>query len=285
MPNSFINFNGNIIDANQPIFTGANRAFRYGDAVFETIRLMNGEILFFERHLARLTRSMELLGMNMNDDLTFHNLYLSIRHLDQINHLKGNGRIRLEVYRNDGGLYTPHSNNVSYLIEAAALHHKQYQLNETGLKIELYTEIKKPVSRLSNLKSSNALYYVMAGLHKNKTNSGDCLVLNTDGRIAEAISSNIFLVKDQKVYTPSLDEACVSGVMRETLIQHLKMQGKEVIEKGIEVDDLIAADEIFLTDVIHGLRWVSAFRNKRYFNNFSNRLIKEINELYQIKKV
>lgn len=285
MHNNCVNYNGNIIEAGQPIFTASNRAFRYGDAVFETIRLINGEILFFEKHLHRLAKSMELLGMNSHDDLTFHNLYLSIRHLDQINHLKGNGRIRLEVFRNDGGLYTPQTNNVSYLIEVSSLAHKNYQLNETGLKIELYTDIKKPVSRLSNLKSSNALYYVMAGLYKNKTNSGDCLVLNTDGRIAEAISSNIFLLKDNVVYTPSLDEACVAGVMREVLIDTLRSQGREVIEKGIEVDDLIKADEVFLTDVIHGARWVGAFRNKRYFNNFSAKLIKDINEMHQIKKV
>ena len=178
MSTTYLNLNGNIVDASQPVFTAANRAFRYGDAVFETIRLMNGEILFFEKHLARLTRSMELLGMNLHEDLTFHNLYLTIRHLDQVNKLKGNGRIRLEVFRNDGGLYTPYSNDVSYVIETSPVAAENYLLNEVGLKIELYTDIKKPVSRLSNLKSSNALYYVMAGLHKNKLKTGDCLATN-----------------------------------------------------------------------------------------------------------
>ena len=125
----------------------------------------------------------------------------------------------------------------------------------------------------------------MAGLHKNKTNSGDCLVLNTDGRIAEAISSNIFLMEDGVFYTPSLQEACVAGVMRDVLIHHLREQGKQVVEKGITVDDLLKADEIFLSDVIHGLRWVGAFKTKRYFNNFSLKLIKELNDIHQIKKV
>ena len=285
MPTTYINYNGNIIDSSQPVFTSANRAFRYGDALFETIRLMQGEILFFEKHLSRLSRSMELLGMNSNDDLTFHNLYLSIRHLDQVNNLKGNGRIRLEVFRNDGGLYTPHTNDVSYVIETSHVNVREYQLNEIGLKIELYMDIKKPVSRLSNLKSSNALYYVMAGLHKNNLNTGDCLVLNTDGRIAEAISSNIFLVENNKLSTPALSEACVAGVMREGIIEHLQSQRIPLIEKGITVDDLLKADEIFLTDVVHGIRWVSAFRNKRYFNSFSKALLSEINEYHQIKKV
>ncbi len=285
MATTYINYNGNIIESSKPVFTAANRAFRYGDALFETIRLMQGEILFFEKHLSRLSRSMELLKMNPNDDLTFHNLYLSIRHLDQVNNLKGNGRIRLEVFRNDGGLYTPYSNDVSYLIETSPVTNKEYVLNEHGLKIELYTDIKKPVSRLSNLKSSNALYYVMAGLHKNSLNTGDCLVLNTDGRIAEAISSNIFLVDSGKVFTPALTEACVAGVMRESVIEHLQSHRIPLIEKGITVDDLLKADEIFLTDVIHGMRWVSAFRNKRYFNSFSRALLSEINEHNQMKKV
>lgn len=285
MSATYLNLNGNIVDASQPVFTAANRAFRYGDAVFETIRLMNGEILFFEKHLARLTRSMELLGMNLHEDLTFHNLYLTIRHLDQVNKLKGNGRIRLEVFRNDGGLYTPYSNDVSYVIETSPVAAENYRLNDIGLKIELYTDIKKPVSRLSNLKSSNALYYVMAGLHKNKLKTGDCLVLNTDGRIAEAISSNIFLVKDNMVSTPSLTEACVAGIMRDNIIEHLKTQRVSISEKGIAVEDVLQADEIFLTDVINGIRWVGAFRDKRYFNTFSRELLNEINDYKQIKKV
>ncbi len=239
---------------------------------------MQGEILFFEKHLKRLSAGMELLGMNPHDDLTFHNLYLSIRHLDQVNNLKGNGRIRLEVFRNDGGLYTPHTNDVSYHIETSAVMLNKYQLNDAGLKIEIYTDIKKPVSRLSNLKSSNALYYVMAGLHKKKLGIGDCLVLNTDDRVAEAISSNLFMTENGVVYTPALTEACVAGVMRETLIEHLRANDIKVEETGITTDDLLKADEIFLTDVIHGIRWVSAFRNKRYFNTFSKSLLAGINE-------
>jgi branched-chain amino acid aminotransferase len=279
----FVNYNGNILSADQPLFTAANRAFRYGDAVFETIRMMHGEILFFEKHLDRLQRSMKLLGMETHSDLDFHKLYLAIRHLDQANKLGGNGRIRLEVFRNDGGLYTPQTNAVSYLIEAAPLTTKEYILNDTGLKIELYTEIKKPVSRLSNLKSANALYYVMAGLHKREHGLDDCLVLNTDDNIAEAISSNLFLVKGEQLITPSLDQACVAGVMRESIVQQANEQGAPVTETSITVKDLLEADEVFLTDVIHGLRWVGAFRNKRYFNTRSRQLLQSIN-LQQARK-
>jgi branched-subunit amino acid aminotransferase/4-amino-4-deoxychorismate lyase len=280
----FINFNGNIIPSDQPLFTSANRAFRYGDAVFETIRLMHGEILYFDRHLDRLHRSMELLGMEMHSDLNFHHLYLAIRHLDQANQLGGNGRIRLEVFRNDGGLYTPQTNTVSYLIEVTSVHQDEYTLNENGLKIELYTDIKKPVSQLSNLKSSNSLYYVMAGLHKRKLKLDDCLVLNTDDRIADAISSNVFLVKENELYTPSLDEACVAGVMREVIMDMFTRSGGKVVESRVSVEDLLTADELFLTDVIHGIRWVGAFRNKRYFNSKAKALLNDVVERH-VKRV
>lgn len=279
-----LNYNGNILSSDQPLFTAANRAFRYGDAIFETIRMMHGEILYFDHHLDRLKKGMELLGMEAHPDLTMHHLYLSIRHLDQVNQLKGNARIRLEVFRNDGGLYTPQSNSVSYLIEALPLLYSEYALNETGLKVDIYDEIKKPVSRLSNLKSSNALYYVMAGLHKRKIGIDDCFVLNTDDRIADAISSNVFIVKGKQVSTPALEEACVAGVMRSVIIETLQEGGESVEEGPITLNDLLHADEVFLTDVIHGIRWVGAFRNKRYFNTRSRQILNQISER-QIKKV
>src|SRR6188768_995752 len=106
----YINFNGSIVDATQPVLMHTNRAFRYGDAVFETIRLMNGEILFFEKHLARLKRSMDMLQMAWPESFSFQQLHLLIRHLDQVNNLGGNARIRMEVYRKEGGYYTPLNN-------------------------------------------------------------------------------------------------------------------------------------------------------------------------------
>jgi len=228
MATTFVNYNGNIVDAAEPLFSHSNRAFRYGDAVFETIRLMNGEILYFEKHLARLKTGMNYLGMNWHEDFNFQNLYLLIRHLDQVNHLKGNGRIRLEVFREDGGYYTPNSNNVSYLIESEGLNEKEYQLNETGLKVDFFNEVAKPIHRLSNIKSSNALYYVMAAIHRKKTGADDCIILNAAGNIAEAISSNVFVVAKGDVFTPSLDQGCVSGVMREVVIELLKEKGKKI---------------------------------------------------------
>jgi branched-subunit amino acid aminotransferase/4-amino-4-deoxychorismate lyase len=284
MPVSFINFNGEIVEANQPVFSHTNRAFRYGDAVFETIRLMGGEILYFEKHLVRLKSAMTYLGMQWHDDFNFQNLYLLIRHLDQVNQLKGNGRIRMEVFREDGGYYAPSSNKVSYLIEAHPLNDKDYRLNETGLKVDFYHEVAKPISNLSNLKSSNALYYVMAAMYKQKAAIDDCIILNAAGNVAEAISSNIFIVVKGDVITPALNQGCVAGVMREVVIDLLKERGKNIIESKFSSADIQKADEVFLTNVIDGIRWVSALREKRYFNSLSKWLLQEV-KTWQPNKV
>jgi branched-chain amino acid aminotransferase len=281
---SYVNYNGNILPANQPVLMSNNRAFRYGDAVFETIRLMHGDILFFEKHLARLRRSMDLLGMKWRDDFNFHNLHLLIRHLDQLNDLKGNGRIRLEVFRNEGGGYAPETNEVSFMIEAEPLDEKVYRMNENPLRIDVFTDIAKSKNRFSGIKSSNALVYVMAGIYKVQQGLDDCILVNTDGKITEGITANIFLISKDEIYTPSLSDGCVAGVMREQLMELVRSRGKKIHEATLGVEHVLKADEVFFANAINGIRWVGAFRQKRYFNNASKALLADLNEM-QARKV
>ena len=280
----FINFNGNLLPSDQPVLKAGNRSFRYGDGMFETIRLMRGEVLFFEEHLRRIKKGMHLLGMESRDDLTFHNLYLLIRHLEQMNDLKGNGRIRLSVFRNEGGLYTPHSNQVSFLLEADPVATEEFVFNENPLRIEVFTEIAKPKNKFSNIKTSNSLLYVMAGIHKQKQGLDDCIILNDDGRICETIGSNIFLVSNDVVFTPSLSEACIEGIMRGQVIHLLRAKEKKIEECPITIEQVMKADGIFLSNVIDGIKWVGSFRQKRYFNTVSKWLFAELNEEL-VKKV
>ena len=281
---AYINYSGNIFESTEPVLTSANRAFRYGDALFETIRLMNGEILYLEKHLARLKSGMKYIGMNDHSDLNFHNLYLIIRHLDQVNELKGNGRIRLEVFRNDGGFYRPLTNDVSYLVEAEPLVSTKYSLNDPGLRIDVFGDAKKPLESLSNLKTSSALIYVLAHQFRKKNFLDDCLLMNASGRIAEGISSNIFVLKKGELKTPALTEGCVSGVMRDHVIEVCKTSlNMDVSEEQLTVEEILVADEIFLTDVINGIRWVGAFRQKRYYHDFSKQLLEELNSV-ELKK-
>jgi branched-subunit amino acid aminotransferase/4-amino-4-deoxychorismate lyase len=273
----YIHFNGSIFNAGEPVLTSSNRGFRYGDALFESIRLMNGEILYLEKHLARLERGMKYLGMAEHPDLNFHNLYLIIRHLDQVNQLRGNGRIRLQVFRNDGGFYRPLHNEISYLVEAEPLALTRYTLNEKGLRMDLFPEVRKPHEPLSGLKTSSALTYVLAQLYRKKNFLDDCFLLNASGRVAEAISSNVFVVHGGLLKTPPASEGGVQGVMREVLLDMCRdVLSLPVKESPLTSDDLLAADEIFLTDVINGIRWVGAFRQKRYYHTLSRQLLTEL---------
>ena len=184
--------------------------------------------------------------------------------------------MRLEVFREEGGYYIPETNKTSYIIETEKMKEQKYSLNPTGLKIDLFTEISKPVNKLAPLKSCNSLVYILAGLYKKQKQFDDCIIFNAEGNVAEAISSNVFIVAKNELFTPSLDQGCVAGVMREVIINFMRSMKKKVTECKITTNHLLAADEIFLTNVIEGIRWVGAIKNKRYFNNYSRKLFDEL---------
>ena len=131
-----INFNGNLKEDNQPIFDINNRGFRYGDALFETIRVIDGKACFFQTHFVRLSKGMKLLEMSLN--LTCDNLLDEVDKLIDANNITEGARLRITVVRNPGGYYTPETNLSSFIIEAIHLPNNRYELNETGLTIDLY---------------------------------------------------------------------------------------------------------------------------------------------------
>ena len=271
MKNQFINFNGTIIPSHIPLFTISNRAFCYGDGLFETIRVMNSVPLFLTDHIQRLTNGMKSLKMNVPDFFSPDFFKQKILELTKKNKLQNNLRVRLQIFRNGNGLYTPESNDVSYCIQVEKLPDtaKKYFLNKKGFKVDVYEKFSKPISEISNLKTCNALYYILAGLHKKEKNLDDCLLLNYNRNIAEASSSNIFIVRKNIFFTPSLKDGCVAGVMRKQIIELLKKNKKVIHECSLSVQDLLKADEIFLTNIINGIRWVEHFRGSAYRNTHS----------------
>jgi len=188
------------------------------------------------------------------------------------------GRLRLTLFRNEGGYFTPETNEGSYLIEANKHDETEFQLNETGLKVDLYEKEKVALNDLSSLKSTNGLFYIIAGLHKKKQQLDECILLNEMSSISEAISSNIFVVFNRVLYTPSLNQGCIPGVMRKNIIQIANENRIEVQECPLNPAVLMKADELFLTNSIYGLRWVLSYRSKRYFNKMSKLLVEKVNE-------
>ena len=175
-------------------------------------------------------------------------------------------RFRLTVYRDGEGLYTPVSNKPGYLLESTALTDGNYTLNQKGLIIDVYDELTKPINKLSNYKTTNALFYVMAGLYQKQHKLDEAIILNQNGFLCESTSSNVFIVYEKQIYTPALSEGCIAGVMRSVVLKLAKMNDIPLIEAQISPEILKEADEVFVTNASSGIRWVMGYGKKRYFN-------------------
>ena len=274
----YICFNGKLYSKDTPLWGAENRAFRYGDSLFETIHANGTKIQFLKEHLDRLTMGMETIGMIVPKGFR-DRISKEITHLINKNKSFSGTRIRLSIFRNDGGLYAPNDNTISYLIETSPLQNDQYSLNRKGLKIGIYDEIRKAPSIISRFKTGNSLPFIMAGNHRKKMNWDDCVLLNERGNLVESISSNLFIVKDEVLMTPSLESGAVSGIMREQVIETaLKLNFTIYDDCILKPDHLLDADEIFLTNAISGIQWVVAFQERRYFNKIAKLLIEELNK-------
>ena len=234
--------------------------------------------MFLKDHISRLKLGMTVLRMNLPAEFNTENMHEQIMQLLKHNSHAPNARIRLTVFRNEGGYYTPETNDISFLIESEELPNA-YELNQKGFWVDIYSDLKKPINKLSNLKTANALFYVMAGLGKQSMKLDECFLINETGTICESISSNIFVVKNGTIYTPPLTEGCVAGVMRKQ-IMHLATQNKILtFESPITINTLMNGDEVFLTNSIKGIQWVGQFKQKYYTNKIAQFFTDKLNQL------
>ena len=275
----FICLNGKILRAEDPVLLASNRGYRYGDALFETMKVASKNILLETYHFERLFAGLRLLQFEMPKLLTREKLRKEVLLLAEKNHCGNLARIRLSVFRGNGGVYDE-ERTPQYLIECWPLNESLNRLNENGLVIDVFPAARKSCDSFSHLKSANYLPYTMAAIYAKANKLNDCLVLNTDGNIADATIANVFLIKEGVVITPGPDQGCVNGVMRRHLLEKMKDAGYSIQENPVSVSTLEEADEVFLTNAISGIRWVKQFRDNVYSNNLTveiyNRFIKTI---------
>jgi branched-subunit amino acid aminotransferase/4-amino-4-deoxychorismate lyase len=255
-----------------------NRAFRFGDGIFETIRANGTEPIFLEDHYERLLRGIELLQLDLPDFFDAIFLYNQIKGLLNRCKLFQAARVRVSLIRKTGGLYIPQSNVADILIEAWFVGTGLYELNAKGLLIDVFTGFPKPVSPYANIKTMNALAYVMAGVFAAKENIDDALLINNEGFLTEATSSNLFVLKGKKLSTPSLQLGGVQGIMRKHIISIANELGYQVDDEALLLpQDLLLMDEVFLTNAIAGIKWVAGYKNRRYFKKNTIKLIEVLN--------
>jgi branched-chain amino acid aminotransferase len=272
-----IYFNNQFVTNEQFVVHADNRAFKYGDAVFESLLVIHQEAPLLNYALARLKKGMALLGMEIPESWNADFFKPLIAQLCKYKDFD-ECRCKITVWRSGAGLYLPQTNTPALLIEVFALSNPVLE-PLPSIQLGLYENYPKLMHPLSACKTSNALPYVMAALYAQQHHYDDVLLLNTENTIADAISSNIFIVKNNVVYTTQPLNGGVEGTMQTYIIDHATQLSLEITRINMTVNEVLGADEVFLTNAIQGIRPVSRFEDATYQNNFT------ISLLHQLKRV
>ncbi|WP_106792146.1 aminotransferase class IV [Aquimarina sp. Aq78] len=274
-----VNINGNLLEDHKAVLAIDNRGYAYGDALFETIRVNSGSILFWEDHYFRLMASMRILRMQIPMSFTPEFLEKEIIDLVTANGLTNSSvRIKLMVNRVSGGLYTPTSNDIEYTILVSKLESSFYTIPDQKYEVTLFKDHYVNKDILSTLKSTNKLVNVVGGIFAKENGFDNCLLINSDKMIIEALNGNLFLVKGNTIKTPPIVDGCLKGILRTQLIRILeKLPEYQIEEASISPFELQKADELFITNVITGILPITKFRKKEYTSKTSKRLLGILN--------
>ena len=272
-----INFNGTVTKSKELSIN--NRGYRYGDALFETIKVMGTNILFWEDHYFRLMASMRILRMEI--PMTFTMEYLEKQIVETViaNGLDAaTSKVRLLVHREEGGLYRPETNSIGFIITAEALENAHYLLNEGPYLVDLFKNYYVSADLLSTLKTNNKILNVVGSIYAKDNDFDNCLILNTSKNVVEALNGNIFLLKENVVKTPPLADGCLKGIMRKQVIDIIKtMPELSLLEEPISPFELQKADELFITNVVQGIQPVTQYRKKNFGIDLSRSLLSKLN--------
>lgn len=274
-----INFNGTILDEHKAAISVSNRGLNYGDAIFETLRVGAGKIYFWEDHYFRLMASMRILRMEI--PMNFTQEYLEkqiIATIEANGSLTAAYRVKILVWRQEGGLYCPATQEIDFSIACIDLQHPFYILNQDIYEVELFKDHYITSGLLSTLKTNNKIVNVLGSIYAKENNYNNCLLLNEKKQIVEALNGNIFLVKGETIKTPPLKDGCLKGMMRKQLLTILaSMHDYDLQEVSISPFELQKADEMFITNVITGIQSITKYRKKLYTNAMAKELLGKLN--------
>lgn len=257
-----------------------NRGFLYGDAVFETIKVLDGKVLFLEDHYFRLMSSMRILRMEIPMNFTMEFFEEEIKKsisTDQIN-TSNVFRVRFTVYRDSEGYYLPKEQSVGYIATSEVLPTAVYTYIESNYEVELFRDFYITKHLLSTLKSTNRLVQIVGSIFAKENDFQNCLLLNDEKNVVEALQSNLFVVKGNQIKTPPISDGCVKGVMRKQIIELIKNNGEyELLEESVSPFELQKADEMFLTNCIVGVQPITKYRKKEYTTSIAQDILKRLN--------
>ncbi len=278
-----ININGNLINKEDGFVSIENRGFQYGDAVFETLRVFDRKIFFWEDHYFRLMASMRILRMEI--PMTFSMEYLENEVLKTIETSKDSSdsyRVKIFVNRKSGGKYTPTNNEIDYFISFENLEDHIYKTHGSLCEVELFKDYYIHSSLLSTIKTNSKIINILGSIFAEENEYDNCLLMNEKKHVIEALNGNIFLVKGSTIITPPIEDGCLRGIMRKQIISICNQSEKYTIkEESISPFDLQKANELFITNVIVGIQSVSKYRKKEFSSSVAKDLLQKLNEMVQ----
>jgi branched-chain amino acid aminotransferase len=274
-----VNFNGGITTS-EVVLPHNNRAFLYGDGVFETVKILNGKILFSEDHYFRLMAAMRIVRMEIPMNFTLEYFESQILMLADAEGFSESARARITVYRNDGGFYLPLDRTVTFIITVSSLENRLYEIVKGQYEVDLYKDFYISAQLLSTIKTTNKMINITGSIYASENDLDNCLLLNDSKNVVEALQGNLFMLTGNKLVTPPISEGCLNGIMRkQVLVLAKSIENIEVAEEAISPFDLQKGDELFITNVIKGIQPVTKYRKKDYKSELANELLKKLNVL------
>lgn len=254
-----INFNGELLYPENITLSTENRAFKYGDAIFETIKVMNNKVIFWEDHYFRLMASMRMLRMKIPMEFTLEFLEQEILKTIAVQNTVNSYRVRLNIFRKDGGLYTPTTNKISYTIEVKENSSKA----KASYFLDVYKDFYNYSGLLSTIKTNNRMINTLASIFADENDLDNCVLLNEKKGVVEVTNGNIFIVKGNIIKTPALNEGCIRGIIRNKVIEIITKNKEFIIEEtSISPFEIQKADEVFITNAIIGVQPVTNYKKK-----------------------
>ncbi|MDO6674969.1 aminotransferase class IV [Tenacibaculum sp. 1_MG-2023] len=264
-----VNFNGTLISDNEVQISTKNRAFKYGDAVFETIKVLNGKVVFVEDHYFRLMASMRMLRMKIPMEFTLEFLQDEILKVVKELPKSSTYRVRLTVFRKDGGLYTPVTNEIDYIIEGTPLEYTEKEV----YRMDVFKDFYNYSGLLSTIKTTNRMLNTLAAVFAEENDLDNCILLNERKGVVESINGNIFIIKGGVIKTPALTEGCIKGIIRKKVIEIIEKHPEYTIEETtISPFEIQKADEVFITNAIVGIQSVTNYRKKEFSTEITNKI-------------
>lgn len=272
-----INYNGTLVTSSD-ITLHENRAFLYGDSIFETLRVLDGKILFLEDHYFRLMASMRIVRMEIPMNFTMEYMEEQVMLLVDSLAAAPAHRARISVFRKSGGFYLPTNNDVEFIITASPLSEPLYSIAEGNYEVDLFKDFYVTKQLLSTLKSTNKMVQITGSIFAHENGLENCLLINDDKNVIEALQGNLFMLTGNKLVTPPIADGCLNGIMRKQVLELAKkIEGLDVVESSISPFDLQKADELFITNVIKGIQPITKYRKKEFVTVMAQDLLKRLN--------